>query len=141
MVAYDRRKANRISLWAVAVIAALLAAYVAVESLADPVSVAGGQLRLRAMSGYRLELSDIESLDLVRSPLGKRSRVIGLDAFGLFSEGDFNVEGLGKARIFARGSAASYVLIGTADSTYVIGLGSPEKDQLLYDRIKLGMAR
>jgi hypothetical protein len=141
VVAYDRRKANRISLWAVAVIAALLGAYIAVESLADPVTVSGGELRLRAMFGYRVALSDIEGLDMIKSPLGKRSRVIGLDAFGLFSEGDFNVEGLGKARVFARGSAASYVLIGTADRTYVISLGSPEKDQLLYDRIKLGTAR
>jgi|WetSurMetagenome_2_1015567.scaffolds.fasta_scaffold511821_1 hypothetical protein len=141
MVGYDRRKANRISLWAVAVIAVLLGTYVAVESFADPVSVAGGELSLRAMFGYRVALSDIEGLDLVTSPLGKRSRVIGLDAFGLFSEGDFNIEGLGKARIFARGSAASYVLIKTADRNYVIGLGSPEKDQLLYDRIKLGMRR
>jgi hypothetical protein len=141
VVAYDRRKANRISLWAVAVIAALLAAYIGVESLADPVAVSGGELRLRAIFGYRVALSDIEALDLVTSPLGKRSRLIGLDAFGFFSEGDFNVEGLGKARVFARGSAASYVLIGTADRTYVISLGSPEKDQLLYDRIKLGTAR
>jgi hypothetical protein len=141
MAAYDRRTANRISLWAVAVIAALLAAYIAVESLADPLSVSGGELRLRSMFGYRIALSDIEALDLVASPLGARTRVIGLDAFGLFSEGDFKVEGLGSARIFARSPSTSYVLIRTADRNYVIGLGSTEKDQLLYDRIKLAMAR
>jgi hypothetical protein len=135
---YDRRKANRISLWAVIVIAALLGTYIAVESAIDPVVVAGGELRLRALSGFKLALSDIEGLDLVNFPLGKRSRVIGLDAFGLFSEGVFNVEGLGKARIFVRRPYGSYVLIRTSKKNFVIGLGSQEKDQLLYDRIKLG---
>jgi len=139
MAGYDRRMANRISLRAVIAIAAVLGVYFAVESAVDTVSVSDKELRVSSLFGFRVPLSDIEDLVFEQSPPEKRARIIGLDAFGLFSEGDFNVEGLGKTRVFIKRPYTSYVLVRTVDRSYLIGLGSIDKDQLLYDRIKLGM--
>jgi hypothetical protein len=136
---YDRKQANRISLWIIVVVAALLGAYVAVELATDPASVAGDRLRVRALFGFSLPLSDITELTLEKEPIALGSRIIGNDAFGLFREGDYQVDGLGQTRIFLKKPNLSYVAIRTADKSYAISLGSVDKDQLLYDSIKLGM--
>jgi hypothetical protein len=136
---YDRGKANRISLWVVAIVAAALAVYVAVELGTDPAAVSEGKLRVRALFGFTVDLKDIRSVELEKSPAPTGRRLIGNDAFGLFREGDFEVDGLGTARVFLKRPNLSYLTIVTDDRNYALSLGSLEKDQLLYDRIKQGM--
>lgn len=138
---YDRRQANRISLWIVIAVAVLLAGYVAVESSIDPVSVADGKLSVRSLFGFSVELADISDLRLEKEGLQTRSRVFGNDAFGFFREGDFLVDGLGKTRVFLKRPNLSYVSIQTARASYAISLGSLEKDQRLYDEIALGVSK
>jgi hypothetical protein len=111
----------------------------AVELSIDPVSVDGTVLRVRALFGFSVSLSDIREAKLEKSPIALGARIFGNDAFGLFREGDFEVDGLGKARIFLKKPNVSYVTVSTADKEYAFSLGSLEKDQLLYDRIKAGM--
>jgi hypothetical protein len=135
---YDRRQANRISLWVILIVAALLGAYVAVELSTDPASVSDGRLQVRSLFGFSVELADIRELSLEKGPIATSKRIIGNDAFGLFQEGEYEVDGLGRARIFVKKSNLSYLTIRTAEKNYAIGLGSPEKDQLLYNSIKLG---
>lgn len=137
--AYDRRQANRISLWVIVVVAIALAAYMALQLSTDPTSVSDKELSVRALFGFRVELSDIRELKLERTPIATGARIFGNSAFGLFREGDFEVDGLGRARVFLKKPDVSYVSIRTDDKNYAISLGSAEKDQLLYDRIKLGL--
>jgi hypothetical protein len=137
--AYDRRQANRISLRIVLAVAIALAAYMAVELSTDPVRADDSSIRVSAIFGFRLLFSDIRGLELVKSPVIVGKRVFGNDAFGLFREGDFEVEGIGRARVFLKKPNVSYLSIRTDDKDYALSLGSLEKDQLLYDRIKLGM--
>jgi hypothetical protein len=136
---YDKRKANRISLWVVAAAALAFGLYAALELGTDPVTVSDRELRVRALFGFRLALSDIRELGLEKSPIATGRRIFGNDAFGLFREGDFVVEGLGEARVFLKKPNLSYLTIRTGDRDYALSLGSIEKDQLLYDRIKSGM--
>ena len=134
---YDRRKANRISLQVVVIFAILFAAYMAVQLSTDPAEVSGGELSLRSLFGFRVALADIRELRLEKEPIAVGARVFGNDAFGLFREGDYEVEGLGKARVFLKKPNVSYITIRTDDRNYALSLGSLLKDQLLFDRIKL----
>jgi len=136
---YDRRQANRISLRVVIAAAIILAGYMAIELSIDPVSASDSEVRLFALFGFRLPFSDIRDLEFVTGPAPVSSRIAGNDAFGLFREGNYNVDGVGAARVFLKKPDVSYVVIKTDDRNYVLSLGSKEKDQLLYDRIKLGI--
>jgi hypothetical protein len=136
---YDKRQANRISMWIIAIVAAALGVYVALELSTDPATVSGDALRVRAIFGFRVELSEITELELEKAPIAVGARIIGNDAFGLFREGDYQVDGLGQARVFLKKPNLSYVAVRTSEKNYAISLGSVDKDQLLYDRIKLGM--
>jgi hypothetical protein len=136
---YDKKQANRISLWIVVVIAALLGGYVAIESSVDPVSVADGRLRVRALFGFSVALGDISELRLEKEGIVTRERIFGNDAFGFFREGDFMVDGLGKTRVFLKKPNLSYVSVVAGESNYAISLGSLAKDQKLYDEIKASL--
>jgi hypothetical protein len=136
---YDKRQANRISLRVIAAVAVLLGAYIALELSTDPARVSGGELRVRALFGFRVPLSEIAELSLERSPISVGRRSLGNDAFGLFREGDYEVGSLGKARVFLKKPNVSYIIVRTSDRDYAISLGSVDKDQALYDEIKLGM--
>jgi hypothetical protein len=136
---YDKRQANRISLWIIVVVAAVLGVYVALELSTDPVTVTGDSLRVRALFGFSLPLSDITELELEKAPILVHNRIVGNDAFGLFREGDYEVDGLGRARVFLKKPNLSYLTIRTDEKNYAISLGSVDKNQILYDRIKLGM--
>jgi hypothetical protein len=136
---YDKRQANRISLWVIIAVAIALAGYMAVELSTDPAQVSDGTLHVRALFGFNVSLADIRDLKLETTPIALGARIVGNDAFGLFREGDYQVDGLGKTRIFIKKPNNSYVTIQTADRSFAIGLGSLEKDQNLYDQIKLGM--
>jgi hypothetical protein len=94
---------------------------------------------LHALFGFRIALSDIREIELEKSPVSLGRRIFGNDAFGLFWEGDYEVDGLGKARVFLKKPNVSYITIKTDDKDYAFSLGSLEKDQLIYDRIKSGM--
>ena len=133
---YDKRQANRISLWVVAVVAVAALAYVAVQELASPVSVGDTALSVRSLFGFSVAYSEMKDLEFVAQAPAIGSRTFAFDAFGLFREGRYQVEGLGPARVYLRGPCASYVLIRTEGDDYLVSLGSAEKDQLLYDRIK-----
>jgi hypothetical protein len=132
---YDRRQANGISLWIVVVVAIALAAYMAVELSVDPVAVDSGKLRVFALFGYSLPLSELRELKLEKEPIVAGKRVFGNDAFGLFREGDYEVDGLGRARVFLKRPNVSYLSFSAGDRSYALSLGSLEKDQLLYNRI------
>jgi hypothetical protein len=136
---YDRRQANRISLWVVIVVAIALVAYMAIELAIDPISVTDSKVRVLSLFGFSLPFSDIRDLEFLAESAPVGSRIAGNDAFGLFREGSYNVDGLGAARVFLKKPNLSYVLIKTDDKNYVLSLGSKDKDQLLYDRIKMGM--
>jgi hypothetical protein len=136
---YDRRQANRISLRVIIAVAIVFAAYMALELSTDPASVSGTELRVRAILGFRVALSDIRELTLEKTPIATGKRIFGNDAFGLFREGDYEVDGLGVSRVFLKKPNVSYLTIKTDEKSYALSLGSLEKDQLLYDRIKLGM--
>jgi hypothetical protein len=136
---YDRRKANRISLQVVVVAAILFAGYMAVQLATEPAAVSDTGLEVRALFGFHVALSDIRELKLEKAPVAIGARVFGITAFGLFREGDFEVDGLGKARVFLKKPDVSYVTVKTDDKAYALSMGSLEKDQLLYDRIKVGM--
>jgi hypothetical protein len=136
---YSRRQANRISLWIVIAVAAILGVYVGVELATDPASVSGGELRVRALFGYSLELSEIREASFEETPIATGRRVFGNDAFGLFREGNYEVDGLGLTRVFLKTPNVSYITVKTDDKSYAISLGSRDKDQLLYNAIKLGM--
>jgi hypothetical protein len=135
---YNKKQANRISLWVIIVVAVLLGCYVAVESAIDPVSVADGQLRLRSLFGFSVPIADISDLKLEQGALVTGSRILGNDAFGLFREGDFMVDGLGATRVFLKKPHLSYISFRTEAKSYAVDLGSAEKNQQLYDEIKLG---
>jgi hypothetical protein len=135
---YDRRQANRISLWVVLVVGIVLAGYLALELSTDPISAGDTSLRVVALFGFRLPYSEIKELQFVSEPAAIGSRIAGNNAFGLFREGDYNVDGVGASRVFLKKPDVSYVLIRTADRNYVLSLGSRDKDQLLYNRIKMG---
>lgn len=135
---YNKKQANRISLWVIVVVAVLLGGYVAVESAIDPASVADGQLRVRSLFGFAVPLSDISDLKLEPGAIATGSRIFGNDAFGVFREGDFMVDGLGETRVFLKRPHLSYLSFRTAAKSYAIDLGSAEKNQKLYDEIKLG---
>ena len=111
----------------------------AVQLSTDPAEVGGGELTLRAIFGFRVELADIRELRLEEEPIAIGARVFGNDAFGLFREGDYEVVGLGKARVFLKKPNVSYITIRTDDRSYAVSLGSLEKDRLLFDRMKLGV--
>lgn len=136
---YDRRKANRISLRVVIAVAIAFAGYMAVQLSTDPATVSDREFSVRALFGFRVALSDIRELTLEKTPIGTSRRIVGDDAFGLFREGDYEVDGVGKTRVFLKKPDVSYILIRTDEKAYAVSLGSLEKDQLLYDRIKLGM--
>jgi hypothetical protein len=136
---YDRRQANRISLWVIIVVAIALAAYLAIELSIDPITATDSKVRVLALFGFSLPFSDIRALEFVAGPAPVGSRIAGNDAFGLFREGNYNVDGVGAAKVFLKKPDVSYVLIKTDDKNYVLSLGSMDKDQLLYDRIKMGM--
>jgi hypothetical protein len=136
---YDRRKANRISLWIVIIIAIVFAGYMAVELSTDPASVSDKELSVRALFGFRVKLSDIRELALEKAPIATSARIFGNNAFGLFREGDFDVDGLGRARVFLKRPNLSYITIKTDEKNYAISLGGLDKDQLLYDAIKMGV--
>ena len=135
---YDRRQANSISLWIVIVAAIVFAAYLAVELSTDPVSVSSTGVRALSLFGFSVPFSEIRGVELQAgpAPVGKRS--FGNDAFGLFREGDYYVDGIGAARVFLKKPNVSYIVLRTADKNYVLSLGSKDKDLLLYDRIKAG---
>jgi hypothetical protein len=136
---YDRRQANRISLRILLGVAIAFAAYMAVELSIDPISTGESGLRVFAIFGFSLPYSEIRDVEFVSAPAPVRSRVAGNDAFGLLREGTYNIDGLGAARVFLKKPNLSYVAIRTDDKAYALSLGSKDKDQLLYDRIKLGM--
>jgi hypothetical protein len=136
---YDRKRANRISLQFVLVVAIAYAAYMALQLSSDPARVVGSELRVRSLFGYRLQLASIRELDLEKAPLAEAKRIFGNDAFGLFREGDYELPGLGKARVFLKRPNLSYLTFRTDEANYALSLGSPEKDQLLYNAMKLGM--
>jgi hypothetical protein len=136
---YDRRKANRISLQVVVLFAIVFVGYMALQLATDPATVSDKELSVRALMGFHLELSDIRELKLEKAPIAIGARIFANTAFGLFSEGDFEVDGLGKARVFLKKPNVSYITIKTDDKNFAISLGSLEKDQLLYDGIKLGL--
>jgi hypothetical protein len=138
---YDKRQANRISLWIVGVVAVLLAAYVGLQVSTDPAQAGDYELRVRALFGFHVAYSDIRELSLEKEPIETGRRILGNSAFGLFSEGDYMVAGLGKTRVFLKRPNLSYLVVRTEDRDYAISLGSIDKDQALYDRIKLGMGQ
>ena len=133
---YDKRQANRISLWVVAALAIAALAYIAFEEAVDPVSVGDSALRVRSLFGFTLDYSDMKDVELVVQAPALGNRTVAFDAFGLFREGRYEVEGLGPARVYLRRPSTSYVLIRTEGGDYLVGLGSRDRDQLLYDRIK-----
>ena len=135
---YNKKQANRISLWVIVIVAALLGGYVAVESAIDPASVADGQLRLRSLFGFSVPIADISDLKLEQGALVTGTRLFGNDAFGVFREGDFMVDGLGKTRVFLKKPHLSYISFRVETKNYALDLGSAEKNQKLYDEIKLG---
>jgi hypothetical protein len=136
---YDRRRANRISLRIVIVVALVLAAYVGIQVYTDPAKAGPDSLEVRALFGFRVPYSEITELRLESEPVATGARVFGNSAFGLFLEGDFMVDGLGKARVFLKRPNVSYILVRTADRDYAISLGSADKDRALYERMRLGM--
>lgn len=136
---YDKRKANSISLKIVLAVAIALAAYIGLQEATDPARAGDGALSVRALFGFTVPYSSIRELRLESEPIVTGERIFGNSAFGLFLEGDFMVEGLGKARVFLKKPNVSYIVIRTDDKDYALSLGSEEKDKLLYDRIKLGM--
>jgi hypothetical protein len=138
---YDRRQANRISLRVVIAAAIALAAYMAVELSIDPISANDTGVKVIALFGFSLPFSEMRDVEFVPGPAPVGSRIAGNDAFGLFREGSYNVDGIGAAKVFLKKPYVSYIHIRTDDKDYVLSLGSREKDQLLYDKIKLGMNR
>ncbi len=134
---YDRRLANRISLWIVLVVAIAVAAYMALQLATDPISAGDSGLRVRALFGFSLPYAEIKSVDLFDGPAPSGSRIAGNSAFGLFREGDYNVEGIGRARIFIKKPELSYLRVTSREGRdYLLSLGSKEKDRLLFDAIK-----
>lgn len=136
---YDRRQANRISLWVVIIAAIALMAYFAFELSIDPISADDSTLKVTALFGFSLPYSDIRDVEFVPTAAPPMTRIAGDDAFGLFREGTYNVDGVGSARVFLKKPFLSYVLVKTDGKDYLLSLGSKEKDQLLYDRIKAGL--
>ena len=136
---YNRRQANRISLWIVVIVAIILAAYMAVELSVDPIVAGESRLQVYALFGFSLPYSEIKDISFHAEPVPVGSRISGNDAFGLFREGNFNIDGVGISKVFLKKPNVSYVVISTADRNYVLSLGSRDKDQLLFDRIKTGM--
>jgi len=47
---------------------------------------------VRAILGFRVALSDIRELTLEKTPIATGKRIFGNDAFGLFREGDYEVD-------------------------------------------------
>jgi hypothetical protein len=137
---YDKRKANKYSLRVILAVAVVLAVYVGVQMSTDPAHAGDDGLNVRALFGFRVAYSDIRELRLEREPIVTGARIFGNSAFGLFLEGDFMIDGLGKTRVFLKKPNVGYIVIETEDRNYALSLGSAEKDQLLYDKIKLGMA-
>ena len=135
---YDRRQANSISLWILIIVAIVFAAYLAIELSIDPVSVSGSGVRALSFFGFRVPFSEIRGVELLAGPAPVGKRLFGNDAFGLFREGDYNVDGVGAARVFLKRPNVSYIVVRTNDKNYVLSLGSKDKDLLLYDRIKSG---
>jgi hypothetical protein len=135
---YSRKQANRISMWVIIVVAVLLGGYIAVESAIDPASVSGGQVRVRSLFGFSVPIAEISDLKLEEGALVTRTRIFGNDAFGIFREGDFTVDGLGTTRVFLKKPNVSYLSFRTEAKSYAINLGSQEKNQRLYDEIRLG---
>jgi hypothetical protein len=136
---YDRRQANRISLQVLIFVAIAFAAYLAVELSIDPISANQAGVRAFAIFGFSLGYSDIRDVEIIESPAPAMKRILGNDSFGLFREGNFEVAGLGSARVLLKKPDRSYIVVKTDDKNYVLSLGSKDKDQLLYDKIKLGM--
>lgn len=136
---YDRGEANRISLWIVLAVAIAFGAYMAVELSIDPASVGERDFRVRSLFGFSVALTDIRELRLEETPIAAGKRIFGNDAFGLFREGNFEVDGLGPARVFLKRPNASYITIRTDGGNYAVSLGSLEKDRILYARIKQAM--
>jgi hypothetical protein len=133
---YDKRQANRISFWVVVAAAIAIAAYVGLEQAIDPVSTGDSGLRVRSLFGFGFEYSDIRDMELVdqAAPLG--ARIMAFDAFGLFREGRYQVEGIGPSSVYLRRPDVSYIHFRTDRGDYLVSLGAKDKDQLLYDRIK-----
>ncbi len=136
---YDRKQANRISLRVVIGAAIAFMAYTAIELSIDPISADDSKVKVTAIFGFSLPYSEIRDLEYQPSPAPPMTRAFGNDAFGLFREGNYNVDGVGSARVFLKKPFLSYVLIKTDGKDYILSLGSKEKDQLLYDRIKAGI--
>jgi len=136
---YNRRQANRISLWILIVVAIALGAYMAVELATDPIVASDSKVQVFALFGFSLPYSQIRDVELQSGSAPVGSRISGNNAFGLFREGNYNVDGVGIARVFLKKPELSYLVIKTDEKNFVLSLGSKDKDQLLYDRIKLGM--
>ncbi len=136
---YDRRKANRISLVAVVVIALAFGGYALYVSSVDPIVVSENGISVRTLFGFSLSLSDIKDIELDKKPLGIQGKSFALDAFGLFREGSYNTADYGSIRAFLRNPNVSYVLIDTENGRFALSRGSAQKDELLYDQIKAAM--
>ena len=61
---YDRRQANRISLWVVIVVAIALVAYMAIELAIDPISTTDSKVSVLSLFGFSLPASPAPTLDL-----------------------------------------------------------------------------
>ena len=136
---YDRRQANSISLWIVVIAGIVFAAYLAVELTTDPVSATDSRVRALSLFGFSVPFSEIRGAELIAGPAPVGKRAFGNDAFGLFREGDYSVDGVGAARVFLKKPNVSYIVLRTDDRNYVLSLGSKDKDQILYNRIRMGM--
>lgn len=82
---------------------------------------------------YRVELSDIEEVELLEK-LPSASRVVGT-GMETVAKGLFQVEGYGSCEICLNPKAGPYLMVRTAQKTYLFGVGEGQGIRDVYERL------
>jgi len=93
-------------------------------------------LRISGLYGLEIPLASINKIEFREQIPGIEKKIIGIDAFGLAFFGRFELEDLGKGRLFILNTDGPFILV-YYDNTYaIISYRDPEKTYSVYREIE-----
>jgi hypothetical protein len=98
-----------------------------------------GVIKFSGMYGIKLNLSEIESIQLIEKIPSIKSRTNGMSLLEV-KKGFFDLEGYGKSRLLINSSAPPFLMITTKNQEMVIcNLKDPEETKRIFEEIQAGI--
>ncbi|HHU77635.1 MAG: hypothetical protein ACOX27_07105 [Caldicoprobacterales bacterium] len=119
-----------------AVVIVLLAVLFFIGTRPPHIDVSDSLIKISGMYGVELRITDIRQLELRDSIPQVKARVNGMDLFGFANRGIYELEELGRCRLFSFSAAGPFILMQAGREWIIINYRNSAETESLYNKLK-----